>query len=144
MNDREVSTALPRPLRAAEDRLHLSSGLHRQLNKVFPAHWSFLLGEVALYSFVVLLATGTYLALFFDPSMEKLTYHGSYVPNVVLGAWLTVAPFVLGYGAERDAVTNDIVAGVVVLVSAAAATALSGHERAAARRRVDAGRVTGR
>ena len=35
---------------------------------MFPDHWSFLLGEIALYSFVVLIATGTFLALFFDPS----------------------------------------------------------------------------
>ena len=32
--------------------------LRRQLNKVFPTHWSFLLGEIALYSFIVLLITG--------------------------------------------------------------------------------------
>lgn len=79
-DERRLSRALPAPLRAAEDRLHLSSGLHSQLNKVFPARWSFLLGEVALYSFVVLLLSGTYLALFFDPSMEKVTYDGAYVP----------------------------------------------------------------
>lgn len=71
-------TVLARPLRWAEDRLHLSAGLHAQLNKVFPERWSFLLGELALYSFVVLLLTGTYLSLFFDPSMTEVTYHGDY------------------------------------------------------------------
>ena len=71
---------LATPLRWAEDRLHLSRGLHTQLNKVFPGRWSFMLGEIALYSFVVLLVSGTYLALFFDPSMTEVTYHGDYTP----------------------------------------------------------------
>src|SRR5215468_9078002 len=57
-------------------RYRAASGLRRQINKVFPTHWSFLLGEVALYSFIVLLLSGTYLALFFDPSMQDVTYHG--------------------------------------------------------------------
>ena len=39
------------------------------LNKVFPDHWSFLLGEIALFSFIILLLTGVFLTLFFDPSM---------------------------------------------------------------------------
>ena len=52
----------------------------RQLNKVFPTHWSFLLGEIALYSFIVLLITGVYLTLFFDPSMAEVTYNGVYQP----------------------------------------------------------------
>jgi ubiquinol-cytochrome c reductase cytochrome b subunit len=62
----------------ADDRYHLSGGMRRQLNKVFPTHWSFLLGEIALYSFIVLLLSGTYLALFFDPSMAHVTYQGSF------------------------------------------------------------------
>src|SRR5947208_2126491 len=63
----------------ADDRYHVAGGLRRQLNKVFPTHWSFLLGEVALYSFIVLLLSGTYLALFFDPSMTEVNYQGSFV-----------------------------------------------------------------
>ncbi|MET0133011.1 MAG: cytochrome b, partial [Kibdelosporangium sp.] len=63
----------------ADERLHAAGGLRRQLNKVFPTHWSFLLGEVALYSFIVLLLSGTYLALFFDPSMQEVEYQGSFV-----------------------------------------------------------------
>ena len=62
----------------ADDRYHLSSGLRRQINKVFPTHWSFLLGEIALYSFIILLLSGTYLTLFFDPSLGETTYNGSY------------------------------------------------------------------
>jgi ubiquinol-cytochrome c reductase cytochrome b subunit len=50
------------------------------MNTVFPDHWSFMLGEIALYSFVVLLITGTYLTFFFDPSMAHTVYHGRYVP----------------------------------------------------------------
>lgn len=48
--------------------------------KVFPDHWSFMFGEVALYSFVILLLSGTFLALWFDPTMTSTEYTGSYVP----------------------------------------------------------------
>ncbi|WP_422227395.1 cytochrome b [Mycobacterium sp.] len=61
-------------------RYHPSAAVRRQLNKVFPTHWSFLLGEIALYSFIVLLITGVYLTLFFDPSMTEVTYNGVYQP----------------------------------------------------------------
>ncbi|WP_459649809.1 cytochrome bc1 complex cytochrome b subunit [Kitasatospora sp. Ki12] len=50
------------------------------LRKVFPDHWSFLLGELALYAFVVLLLTGVYLTFFFDPSMSEVVYEGAYLP----------------------------------------------------------------
>ncbi|MFD4640486.1 cytochrome bc complex cytochrome b subunit [Lentzea sp. NPDC058436] len=63
---------------AADERFHPASGLRKQINKVFPTHWSFLLGEIALYSFIVLLLSGTYLALFFDPSMTEVTYNGAF------------------------------------------------------------------
>ena len=69
--------------RQADDidtRYHPAAALRRQLNKVFPTHWSFLLGEIALYSFVVLLITGVYLTLFFDPSMNEVVYNGTYQP----------------------------------------------------------------
>ena len=48
------------------------------LRKIFPDHWSFLLGEIALYSFIILLLTGTFLTFFFQPSMTDVVYHGSY------------------------------------------------------------------
>jgi quinol---cytochrome-c reductase cytochrome b subunit len=63
-----------------DSRYHPSAAVRRQLNKVFPTHWSFLLGEIALYSFIVLLITGVYLTLFFDPSMAEVTYNGVYQP----------------------------------------------------------------
>ncbi|BDY31904.1 cytochrome bc1 complex cytochrome b subunit [Mycolicibacterium mageritense] len=65
---------------AVDARYHPSAAVRRQLNKVFPMHWSFLLGEIAMYSFVVLLITGVYLTLFFDPSMAHVTYDGVYQP----------------------------------------------------------------
>ncbi|HEU4360245.1 MAG TPA: cytochrome bc complex cytochrome b subunit [Mycobacterium sp.] len=65
---------------AIDTRYHPSAALRRQFNKVFPSHWSFLLGEIALYSFIVLLLTGVYLTLFFDPSMAEVTYNGVYQP----------------------------------------------------------------
>jgi ubiquinol-cytochrome c reductase cytochrome b subunit len=64
--------------RGADERLQVASPLRTLMNKVFPDHWSFLLGEIALWSFVTLLLTGTFLALFFDPSMEHVEYQGSY------------------------------------------------------------------
>ncbi|MBF6169820.1 cytochrome b, partial [Streptomyces gardneri] len=54
--------------------------MKRSINKVFPTHWSFLLGEIALYSFIILLLSGVYLTLFFDPSMAEVVYDGSYQP----------------------------------------------------------------
>ena len=54
--------------------------LRKTMRYLFPDHWSFLLGEIALYCFIVLVATGTYLALFFDDSVAQMTYHGSYAP----------------------------------------------------------------
>ncbi|RZT16180.1 menaquinol-cytochrome c reductase cytochrome b subunit precursor [Mycobacterium sp. BK558] len=65
---------------AIDSRYHPSAAVRRQLNKVFPTHWSFLLGEIAMYSFIVLLLTGVWLTLFFDPSMQEVTYNGVYQP----------------------------------------------------------------
>jgi ubiquinol-cytochrome c reductase cytochrome b subunit len=63
-----------------DDRLGSSNFVRRSLNKVFPDHWSFMLGEIALYSFIILLLSGTYLAFFYDPSMREVIYNGSYIP----------------------------------------------------------------
>jgi ubiquinol-cytochrome c reductase cytochrome b subunit len=63
-----------------DERLHTAGGVKKLLNKVFPDHWSFMLGEIALYSFIVLLLSGTYLTLWFKPSMVEVIYNGSYVP----------------------------------------------------------------
>jgi ubiquinol-cytochrome c reductase cytochrome b subunit len=57
-----------------------SSLIKKTLRYVFPDHWSFMLGEVALYAFVVLVGTGIFLTFFFSPSHELTTYTGSYLP----------------------------------------------------------------
>ncbi|AKE41590.1 ubiquinol-cytochrome C reductase cytochrome B subunit [Corynebacterium kutscheri] len=63
-----------------DSRYTAASGIRRQINKVFPTHWSFMLGEISLYSFIILLLTGVYLTLFFDPSITKVIYDGDYLP----------------------------------------------------------------
>jgi ubiquinol-cytochrome c reductase cytochrome b subunit len=64
-----------------DDQLGLARlAQHQFLRKVFPDHWSFMLGEIALYSFLVLLLTGVYLSLFFHPGSETAVYEGSYAP----------------------------------------------------------------
>src|ERR1700712_5914724 len=62
----------------ADDRLGLAGMAKKNLRKVFPDHWSFMLGEIALWSFVVLLLTGVFLTLWFRPSMVEVVYDGSY------------------------------------------------------------------
>ncbi|MER5574808.1 cytochrome bc1 complex cytochrome b subunit [Streptomyces massasporeus] len=62
----------------ADGRLGLYGLAKANMRKVFPDHWSFMLGEVTLYSFVVLILTGVYLTLFFEPSMQEVVYNGSY------------------------------------------------------------------
>jgi ubiquinol-cytochrome c reductase cytochrome b subunit len=57
--------------------------------KVFPDHWSFMLGEVALYSFVILLITGTFLTFFYQPAMTEVIYDGAYLP--LKGTQMTIA-----------------------------------------------------
>lgn len=61
-------------------RLGGTSWLTKNVRKVFPTHFSFLWGELALYSLVVLVLTGTYLTMFFEGSQETVTYTGSYEP----------------------------------------------------------------
>ncbi|SCF06745.1 menaquinol-cytochrome c reductase cytochrome b subunit precursor [Micromonospora coriariae] len=66
--------------RALDDRLRLSPITRRALVKVFPDHWSFMLGEIALYSFIALILTGVYLTFFFDASSADRVYRGAYAP----------------------------------------------------------------
>ncbi|MBX6357152.1 MAG: ubiquinol-cytochrome c reductase cytochrome b subunit [Micromonosporaceae bacterium] len=69
-----------RLVRLLDSRLRLSAPVRRAMAKVFPDHWTFMFGEIALYSFVALVLTGTFLALFFEPSTTDRVYHGSYQP----------------------------------------------------------------
>jgi len=67
-----------RTARWFDNRLGAASFARTALRKVFPDHWSFMFGEVALYAFVILLLTGVYLTFFFDASQAETTYDGSY------------------------------------------------------------------
>jgi len=71
---------LREPVRFIDERTGAAPLLVKALRYLFPDHWSFLLGEVALYAFVVLVATGIYLALFFEPSLADTVYTGPYAP----------------------------------------------------------------
>ncbi|MEY9213091.1 cytochrome bc complex cytochrome b subunit [Thermobifida halotolerans] len=81
MSDNQAPRA-PKALRGIgnyiDDRFYLAKTGEKNLRKVFPNHWSFMLGEIALYSFIILLLTGVFLTLWFNPSMAHTTYEGSY------------------------------------------------------------------
>ncbi|MBT2405886.1 MULTISPECIES: cytochrome bc complex cytochrome b subunit [unclassified Streptomyces] len=64
----------------ADGRLGIYSMAKSSMRKIFPDHWSFMLGEICLYSFIVIILTGCYLTMFFHPSMNEVVYDGSYVP----------------------------------------------------------------
>ncbi|MCW2916492.1 MAG: Cytochrome b subunit of the bc complex-like protein [Actinomycetia bacterium] len=70
--------AVDAPITFIDERLGTVAFLKRNVKKVFPDHWSFMLGEIALYSFIILLLTGTFLTLWFKPSMMEVVYDGSY------------------------------------------------------------------
>jgi len=68
------------PVRFVDERLGAGSLLRSTLRYVFPDHWSFMLGEIALYAFATLVLTGIFLSLNYVPSDETVTYAGSYAP----------------------------------------------------------------
>ncbi|MBV9166388.1 MAG: cytochrome bc complex cytochrome b subunit [Solirubrobacterales bacterium] len=68
------------PVRFIDERTSAAPLIKKAMRYLFPDHWSFLLGEVVLYSFIVLIATGIYLTLFFVPSTAHTIYHGPYKP----------------------------------------------------------------
>ncbi|NED98612.1 cytochrome bc1 complex cytochrome b subunit [Phytoactinopolyspora halotolerans] len=63
-----------------DERITASNWLKRNLRKVFPDHWSFLLGEIAMWSLLLILLSGVFLTFWFKPSMAHVTYEGAYVP----------------------------------------------------------------
>ncbi|CAB4952305.1 MAG: ubiquinol-cytochrome c reductase cytochrome b subunit [Actinobacteria bacterium] len=63
-----------------DERTGAAKWMKKNLTKVFPDHWSFLLGEIALYSFIILLLSGTFLTFWFDPSQREVIYEGNYEP----------------------------------------------------------------
>lgn len=74
------SSRTGRAARWLDDRIGAARFAKKALDKVFPDHWSFMLGEIALYAFVVLVLTGLYLTFFFVPDARHVVYHGSYGP----------------------------------------------------------------
>ncbi|OAR25458.1 ubiquinol-cytochrome c reductase cytochrome b subunit [Streptomyces sp. ERV7] len=64
----------------ADGRLGIYTLAKTNMRKIFPDHWSFMLGEICMYSFIIIILTGVYLTLFFHPSMNEVVYDGSYVP----------------------------------------------------------------
>jgi ubiquinol-cytochrome c reductase cytochrome b subunit len=101
--DRLVTRRLARWI---DDRLGSANFARTALGKVFPDHWSFLVGEIALYAFVVLLATGVYLTFFFDASQREVVYQGSHAP--LRGVEMTEA-----YRSALD-ISFDVRAGLVM------------------------------
>ncbi|MEV0398899.1 ubiquinol-cytochrome c reductase cytochrome b subunit [Actinoallomurus sp. NPDC050550] len=71
--------AVDAPIGWLDERFGTVGFLRGKMKKVFPDHWSFMLGEIALYSFIILLATGTFLTLWFKPSMSEVVYQGHYM-----------------------------------------------------------------
>jgi ubiquinol-cytochrome c reductase cytochrome b subunit len=69
-----------RLVRAVDESTGTAPFLRKALRYVFPDHWTFMLGEIALYCFLVLVGTGIYLTLFFEPSLRETVYTGSYEP----------------------------------------------------------------
>jgi ubiquinol-cytochrome c reductase cytochrome b subunit len=76
----QAPTKVGRIAEYVDQRTGLSTVTREFGRKVFPDHWSFMFGEVALYSFVILLLSGTFLTFFFNPSMAETTYDGAYIP----------------------------------------------------------------
>ncbi|HLS76801.1 MAG TPA: cytochrome bc complex cytochrome b subunit [Nocardia sp.] len=75
-----MSPSVAAQANGVDERYRAAAFVKRSINKVFPTHWSFLLGEIALYAFIILLLSGVYLTLYFDPSMAHVTYNGAYQP----------------------------------------------------------------
>jgi ubiquinol-cytochrome c reductase cytochrome b subunit len=76
----EAEPVIRRTVRYLDERSGTAPFVRKTLRYVFPDHWSFLLGEVALYAFIVLVATGIYLTLFFVDSTREIVYNGPYLP----------------------------------------------------------------
>ncbi|GAA1598855.1 ubiquinol-cytochrome c reductase cytochrome b subunit [Kribbella sancticallisti] len=58
--------------------------MHRPWNnlraRVFPDHWSLLFGQIAFYSFVVIVLSGVVLTVYYEPSVDHVVYNGPYAP----------------------------------------------------------------
>jgi quinol---cytochrome-c reductase cytochrome b subunit len=76
----ETGAVIRRAVRYLDTRTATTPIVRKALRYLFPDHWSFLLGELALYAFIVLVATGIYLTFFFVDSTRDVVYHGPYLP----------------------------------------------------------------
>ena len=76
----EPTTAVGKAANFAETRVGASKMVREFGRKIFPSHWSFMLGEVALYTFIILVLTGTFLTFWFKPAMGHAIYEGPYIP----------------------------------------------------------------
>ncbi|MFV0425759.1 MAG: cytochrome b [Beutenbergiaceae bacterium] len=74
-----------------DQRVGAASMIRGLARKIFPDHWSFLLGEIALYSFIVLLLSGTFLTMFFVPSMAEVHYPEDALPVSMQGVEMSEA-----------------------------------------------------
>lgn len=72
-----------------DERTKIGGGVKFIGRKIFPDHWSFMLGEVALWSLVITIISGTFLTFFFNPSMAHVTYDGAYAP--LKGTYMSIA-----------------------------------------------------
>ena len=80
IQDYQASTQTGKIANFVDTRMGASKIVKEFGRKLFPDHWTFLFGEVALYSFVILVLSGTFLTFFFDPSMAHVVYDGAYKP----------------------------------------------------------------
>lgn len=95
-----------RVVRGIDDRLGAARFARSALGKVFPDHFSFMFGEVALYAFFALVGTGIYLSLFFEPSQREVLYDGSYRP-------MDSVPMTAAYSSALR-ISFDVRAGLLV------------------------------
>ncbi|WP_406056842.1 cytochrome bc complex cytochrome b subunit [Kribbella sp. NBC_00889] len=102
MSDKEF----PPPVKYLDDRLGIAKIGRKNLRKVFPDHWSFMLGEIALYSFIILILTGIFLTFWFKPSMGEVEYQGSY-------SLLKGLPMSEAYASTLD-ITFDVRGGLLM------------------------------
>jgi ubiquinol-cytochrome c reductase cytochrome b subunit len=96
----------PPPVKWVDDRLGIGKIGRKNLRKVFPDHWSFMLGEIALYSFIILILTGIFLTFWFKPSMAEVEYQGSY--SLLKGLHMSEA-----YASTLD-ITFDVRGGLLM------------------------------
>ncbi|MFG1623065.1 cytochrome bc complex cytochrome b subunit [Kribbella sp. NPDC049227] len=99
-------TEFPPPVKYLDDRLGIAKIGRKNLRKVFPDHWSFMLGEIALYSFIILILTGIFLTFWFKPSMGEVEYQGSY--SLLKGLHMSEA-----YASTLD-ITFDVRGGLLM------------------------------